>query len=62
MILHFSIESASAPPSPTEEELGAAKAWQRRKGLNLPPTATDAECEAVEATEAAEGSEDDYMY
>ena len=53
------IESAPAPASPTEEELAAAKAWQRRRSLGLPQTATDAECAAAEA-EAAEGSDDFY--
>ena len=43
------IESAPAPASPTEEELAAAKAWQRRDTLRLPQTATDAECAAAEA-------------
>ena len=51
------IESAPAPPSPTEAELAAAKAWElaaaqawdRRNGLDLPVTATDAECEYAEA-------------
>ena len=42
-------ESAPAPASPTEEELAAAKAWQRRDSLRLPQTVTDAECEAAEA-------------
>ena len=42
------IQSARAPASPTEEQLATAKAWQRRRGLYLPPTATDAECEAAE--------------
>ena len=44
------IESMPAFASPTEEELAAAKAWERRDWLRLPPTATDAECEAAEAT------------
>ena len=51
------IESAPAPPSPTEEELAAAKgreARQRREVLDLPETATDAECAAIEAEEEAE--------
>ena len=43
------IESAPAPAPPTEEELAAAKAWRRRVDLQLPSTATDAECEAAEA-------------
>ena len=43
------IESARALASPMGEELAAAKAWQRRSELGLPPTATDAECEAAEA-------------
>jgi hypothetical protein len=43
------IESAPAPASPTEEQLAAAKAWQRRGVLGLPPAATDAECAAKEA-------------
>ena len=43
------IESAPARASPTEEELAAAKVWQRRDGLTLPQTATDTECEAAEA-------------
>jgi hypothetical protein len=42
------IESTLAPPSPTEEELAAAKARQRRELLNLPETATDAECAGAE--------------
>ena len=42
-----------APASPTGEDLSAAQAWQRRSRLELPPTATDAECEAAEAAEAA---------
>ena len=41
------IESAPAPASPTEEELVVAKSWQRRDGLGLPQTATDAECEEL---------------
>ena len=43
-----------------EEELAAAREFarrQRRERLNLPLTATDAECEAAEAA-----AEDDYMY
>ena len=40
-------ESAPALASPTEEELVAAKAWQRREWLTLPQSAT--ECEAAEA-------------
>ena len=48
------IESAPAPVSPTEEELAAAVPWQRRDRLGFPQTATDAECEAVEAAEAAQ--------
>ena len=54
------IESAPAPASPTEEELAAAKEAarviehrERREDLGLPLTATDAECEAVEAQDAA---------
>ena len=43
------IESSPPPESPTEEELAAARAWQRRSVLSLPQTATDAECEAAEA-------------
>ena len=50
------IESAAAPPSPTEEELAAAVAWQRRDRLDLPQTATDAECAAAEAPQ----QQDDY--
>jgi hypothetical protein len=46
------IESAPAPASPAEEELAAAKAWQRRRRLGLPQTAMDAECDAAEAAEA----------
>ena len=49
------IESAPAPPSPTDEELTAAKEFaraearlRRREELGLPLTATDAECEAAE--------------
>ena len=45
------IESAPAPESPTEKELAAATAWQRRSSLGLPQTATDAECTAAEAGE-----------
>ena len=41
------IMSAPAPASPTEEDLVAAKAWQRRYWLGLPQTAKDAECEAA---------------
>ena len=44
------IGSAPAPPSPTEEEIVMAMAWQRRQRLQLPQTATDAECEAMEAS------------
>ena len=51
------IESAPAPASPTEEELAAAAAWQRRDRLDLPQTATDAECAAAEA---APQQQDDY--
>ena len=47
------IESAPAPPSPTEEELAAAKAWERRWVLRLPQTATGAECAAAEAAGSA---------
>jgi hypothetical protein len=57
------LESGPAPASPTEGELAAAKAWQarhawqaRRENVGLPLTATDAECEAVEA--AAEAAAD----
>ena len=54
------LESALAPPSPTEGELVVANAWERRERLGLSPTATDAECEAAEAAEpAAAGSDDD---
>jgi hypothetical protein len=52
------IESAPAPASPTEEQLAAAKAWQRRDLLDLPQTATDAECAAAEAADRGEGEED----
>jgi hypothetical protein len=55
------IESAPAPASPTEEELVTAKAAaqaaqeairrQRREGLGLPHTATDAECDAADEAE-----------
>ena len=48
------IQSAPAPPSPTKEELAAAKKWwplHRRESLGLPQTATDAECEAAEEAE-----------
>ena len=48
------IESAPAPASPTEEELAGARAWQRRRALDLPQTATDAECAAAEAEHAAD--------
>ena len=51
------IESAAVPVSPTEEELAAAKAWQRRSLLHLPQTATDAECEAAEGAEEAAAAE-----
>ena len=51
------IESAPAPPSPTEEELAAAKAWQRRTRLGLLLTATDAECAA-----ASQGREGNYRH
>ena len=52
------METAPAPASSTEEELAAAKVWQRRNWLGLPSTATDAKCEAAEA--AAVASADDY--
>jgi hypothetical protein len=47
------IESAAAPTSPTEEELVAAMGWDRRNLLQLPQTATDAECVAAEAAALA---------
>ena len=47
------VESAPPPASPTEEELDAAKAWQRRSRLGLAPTATDAESDSAEAAHAA---------
>ena len=50
------IASGPAPASPTDEELAAAKVWQRRERLYLPQTATDAECAAAEATEATEAA------
>jgi hypothetical protein len=63
------IESAPAPPSPTEEELTAVKEavetaqetarQQRREDLELPLTATDAECDAAEEAEEA-AQQDDY--
>ena len=46
------IESAAAPPSPTQEDLMVAKGFasrRRRNRLKLPPMATGAECEAAEA-------------
>ena len=43
------IESAPATASPTAEELAAARTDHRRvRRVDLPPTATDAECEAAE--------------
>ena len=48
------IELAPAPASTTEEELAAARAWQRRRVLRLPQTARDAECEAAEAQQSDE--------
>ena len=54
------IKSAPAPASPTEDKLAAATEFVRRlrrDGLGLPPTATDAECEA---REQAEAEADDY--
>ena len=47
------IESAPAPASPTEEELAAAKAWERRDLLDLSQAAADAECAASEAAAEA---------
>ena len=49
------LDSAPAPASPTEEELAAAKVWQRGERLGLLPTATDAECEAAEAAHCMVG-------
>jgi hypothetical protein len=50
------IESAPAPASPTAEELTSANDWfaraaarERRIRLELPLTATDAECAVAEA-------------
>ena len=43
------VESAAVPAPPTQEDLAAAAAWQRRDRLDLPQTATDAECAAAEA-------------
>ena len=48
------IESVPAPASPTEEELAAARDFarrERRQRLDLPLTATHAECEAAAADE-----------
>ena len=50
------VESAAVPASPTQEDLAAAAAWQRRSRLYLPQTATDAECAAAEAAP----QQDDY--
>ena len=40
--LSVRIESARMPAATTEAELAVAKAWQRRDGLRLPATATNA--------------------